>query len=377
MRNRSGLYIHIPYCIQKCSYCDFKSYSGREDTMPEYFHTLKQEILLKSRETEPAVVDSIFIGGGTPSCVPVFYITELMEEISQVFQLSDSCEITLEANPGTVTLQKLQTYRENGINRLSFGLQSGQDAELKRLGRIHTFADYLQSIEFALQAGFSNINTDLIFGIPEQTLHSFQTTLETVCSPAVTHFSLYSLIVEDGTPFAGWQEKGLLQLPEETEEREMYHWAIAFLKERGYRHYEISNFAREGYACRHNIKYWKTEPYLGVGSAAHSYLAGRRSWNHDTIETYIKTCSGVPETADFEQLTQSGQMQEYMMLGLRLISGVDKQEFHARFGRDCSQVFAKEIENLKQKDLISETEERVCLTTKGLDYANLAFMEFV
>lgn len=368
-----GLYLHIPYCAQKCRYCDFKSYAGQLDSTPAYFSMLQQELLDKAEQAKGYDVDSIFIGGGTPSLVDAHYIAQVLETIHTNYTVTEDCEITIESNPGTLTKEKCRIYKQAGINRISLGLQSANDDELAFLGRIHTFQDYLDAIAMATNAGFTNISTDLIFGIPGQTAESFLQTLKQVLALPVTHISAYSLIVEEGTPFYELDQKGQLNLPEETEERNMYWQGRELLQQHGFHQYEISNFSKKGYASRHNEKYWTGEPYLGFGVAAHSYFNGWRFWNPDTISAYLTDEKPIGK----EAITFHESMQEYMMLGLRRTAGISKTAFTQKFGEDMKEQYATELAKLQNMGLLEETEDAIRLTEKGMDYANLAFMEFV
>ncbi len=365
--------MHIPYCAKKCNYCDFKSYAGQLDSTPAYFSMLQQELLEKANDAKNYEVDSIFIGGGTPSLVDAHYIANVLKTIQNNYTVADDCEITIEANPGTLTEEKCRIYRAAGINRISLGLQSANNEELKRLGRIHTFSDYLEAVTMAVEAGFFNISTDLIFGIPGQTAESFLETLRKVLALPLTHISAYSLIVEEGTLFYDMDEKGQLNLPEEDEERKIYWQGRELLQQHGFNQYEISNFAKDGYASRHNEKYWTGQPYLGFGVAAHSYFNGWRFWNPDTISDYL--CTEKP--AEKEEISFYESMQEYMMLGLRRTYGISKEAFRQKFGKDMKEIYAAELTKLQNLGLLEETADAVRLTLKGMDYANLAFMEFV
>lgn len=373
-----GLYLHVPYCVRKCNYCDFKSYAGQLDSAPAYFSMLQKELLARAQEAKDYEVDSIFIGGGTPSLVDAAHIARCMEIIHTYYHVTADCEITIEANPGTLTAEKCRIYRKAGINRISLGLQSTSDGELQILGRIHTFQDYLEAVNMAVAAGFTNISTDLIFGIPGQTVESFLTTLKKVLALPVNHISAYSLIVEEGTPFYEMDEKGQLDLPEEDEERKIYWQGRELLQKHGFAQYEISNFAKEGYASRHNQKYWVGEPYLGFGVSAHSYFNGLRFWNPDSICEYNEMKAENPKAyAGKEAISFRESMQEYMMLGLRRTCGISKVAFRQKFGCDMVETYEAELAKLIGQGLVEETADAVRLTLKGMDYANLAFMEFV
>lgn len=365
--------MHIPYCAKKCNYCDFQSYAGQLDSAPAYFSMLQQELLEKAKDAKDYEVDSIFIGGGTPSLVDAHYIAQVLETIHTNYAVTNDCEITIEANPGTLTKEKCRIYKQADINRISLGLQSANNEELAVLGRIHTFEDYSEAVNMAVETGFSNISTDLIFGIPGQTTESFLQTLQQVLALPVNHISAYSLIVEEGTPFYEMDEKGQLNLPEEEEERRIYWQGRELLQAHGFRQYEISNFAKMGYASRHNEKYWTGESYLGFGVAAHSYFNGWRFWNPNTISDYLTD----EKPAGKEEISFQESMQEYMMLGLRRTNGISKTAFTKKFGKDMKEIYATELAKLQNMGLLEETADTIRLTKKGMDYANLAFMEFV
>lgn len=380
MNKEKGLYIHVPFCKSKCKYCDFASYSGREKLVPEYFSYLETELLSYKEifHEKGYKIGSIFIGGGTPSIVDEKYIASLLTIIKKNFHIVDGAEITIEANPETVSQKVLEKYFSSGINRISFGLQTADDRQLRILGRIHDFSDYIRSIRLAREAGFSNISTDLITGIPDQDWPSLRNTLDLVLKEEPVHLSCYSLIIEENTPFYEMKNKGLLNQPAEVTEREMYHNMISYLEERGYVHYEISNFSKPGYESKHNINYWKANEYIGIGLSSHSYFEGIRYSNVAGLNEYIravKTGTGLHEDSDI--ITQEESMKEFMMLGLRMIEGVSSREFDNRYNKDMFEVFKNEIDNLKNLKLVDVTTDYIKLNKKGLDYANIAFMEFV
>lgn len=373
-----GLYIHIPFCKAKCNYCDFNSFPGREEQFNGYFETLRQEIRYYSEILKGRTIDSIFIGGGTPSLVEPVYIYELMKDCRQFLDISDKSEISIESNPGTLSYEKLLSYRVNGINRLSIGLQAWQDGLLKMLGRIHTSEEFLVNYEAALKAGFRNINVDLIFGLPGQTFKDWTATINKVLGLGIRHISCYSLKIEEDTPFGCMLEEGRLEMAEDELDRQMYWYAVDELKKHGYGHYEISNFALAGYECRHNLRYWRAEEYLGVGAGAHSYLDGKRFNNICDIGEYIGVKSADPGMKeDIQIIDKAGSMSEYMILGLRLIDGILASEFEERYGEDIFTVYGRQLDKLIKKELIEYKEGRICLTAFGLDIANDVFVEFV
>lgn len=374
-----GLYIHIPYCKEKCKYCDFTSYSGRQDSMSEYFTCIINELQsYKNRVDKDNSISTIFIGGGTPTFVNSEYIVSILKYVYDNFNVLSNAEISIEGNPGTVSLDALVDYRGIGINRISFGLQTSDSKQLKVLGRIHDYDDYVEAIRLAKLAGFKNINTDLIIGIPGQDWASQKDTLEKVISMDIKHISCYSLIIEEGTPFFKMYNSGKLILPDETEERKIYHNTISFLKKNGFEQYEISNFSKNGYQCRHNVDCWKCKEYIGVGVGASSYFNGSRYSNVQNIDGYIKAInSKYSAVYGLESISKVESMKEYMMLGLRLISGVNEREFFEKYNMNLFDVFQKEIEKLINNGLVEYMDNSVRLTKQGLDLANLAFMEFV
>ena len=377
------LYLHIPFCVKKCAYCDFLSAPATDDTIQDYVGALKKEIIQKAACVPKRSVRSIFFGGGTPSLLSAKQIMELMETVKRSFFIEADAEITMECNPGTVTEGKLFAMKVAGINRLSIGLQSAQDRELQTLGRIHRNADFLSCYEMARKAGFQNINVDLIYGFPGQTAESFSKTLQEVCGILPEHISVYRLIIEEGTPFYDWYHKDLERrdagelpkiLPTEEEEEKMEQALRRILPRHGYQQYEISNYARQGKVCRHNIGYWTGVEYLGLGLGASSMMNACRFQNTSDLSEYIKE--------DFEprekiQLTKEMQIEEFMFLGLRMLCGVRKHEFYKRFGRDLMQVYGGQIRKLTALGLLTETTEDVRLTARGVQYGNQVFAAFL
>jgi oxygen-independent coproporphyrinogen-3 oxidase len=375
---KTGLYIHVPFCSSKCNYCDFNSYAGRLDVAENYFEALKKEIELYANTIRDNLIDTIFIGGGTPSCVNQKYISEVLNLCKLKFNISETCEISTESNPGTLDIEKLTAYRRSGINRISIGLQAYQSKLLKYLGRRHSTDDFITSVELAKKAGFININADVIFGIPGQTMEDWVETLKVLVELDITHISAYSLKIEEGTKFGDMLESGELTQVEDELDRNMYHYAIDFLKENGFMQYELSNFAKEGYQCKHNLTYWKCVDYLGLGAGAHSLLEGERFSNKYTIESYINSIEkGLKPVEESYKLEFSDRVSEYMFLGLRLNQGVNNSEFKKLFGQDMFNMYEESFKELQQKKLIEICGERVSLTPLGLDLANQVFMKFV
>lgn len=390
------LYIHIPFCVKKCNYCDFLSAPSTKAERQSYVGSLCEMIRSYEKIARAYLVVSIFVGGGTPSILTGEQMRCIFEAAEDTFTIAEDAEITIEMNPGTVTEEKLAVYKEIGINRLSIGLQSVNDEELKLLGRIHTYEDFLETYRMARKAGFSNINIDLISAIPGQTTKSWERTLRTVAELCPEHISAYSLIIEEGTPFyelygerkdAGRGEQNVCEcfesgqrdgrqddqqddrqekiapkeLPSEDEERKMYEDTKSILSKYGYHRYEISNYAKEGYECRHNLGYWNRTEYLGIGSGAASLLNHQRFVQGET-----------PETLDGQ-----AEMEEYMFLGLRKTEGVSKSRFEVEFSDTMEHVYGNVIEALKEQGLLIEKGDFVRLTERGIDVSNYVMSEFL
>lgn len=378
LMNKTGLYIHVPFCSSKCCYCDFNSYAGKLELVEEYFKSMKKEISLYRREMQYNLVDTIFIGGGTPSMVNPRLIGGILEECRAYFNIADQCEITIESNPGTLDEVKLQAYRNYGIGRISIGLQAYQENLLRYLGRRHSTEEFVSAVKLAQSAGFKNVNADVIFGIPGQTMEDWKDTLKVLVDLGVAHISAYSLKIEEGTRFGDMLKRGELVPMEDELDREMYHYAIDYLKQNGFTHYELSNFAKEDCQCLHNLTYWKCIEYLGLGAGAHSYLQDIRFSNVDSIEEYIDYLSmGEKPVEERFVIDFSDRMSEYMFMGLRLINGVSRTEFEDLFNQDIFIKYKESLKKLKEKRLIETDEKSVRLTKLGLDLANQVFMEFV
>ena len=372
-----GIYVHIPFCKRKCYYCDFVSYDNKYEKIDSYVETVKKEIEDTSNEfTKNHIVSTIYFGGGTPSFFFFFYIKLLLENIRRNFNVSSNAEITLEVNPGTITEEKLKTYQMCGINRLSIGLQTTNDNLLKKIGRIHTYSEFLSTYNLARKLGFSNINVDLIFSLPDESLDDLKLDLEKIIELSPEHISTYSLIVENGTKIKELIEENAdgYNLPSEDIERQMYWYIKNTLEEKGYRHYEISNFAKKGYESKHNLNCWNQKEYFGFGAAAHSFIDGIRFSNKKILSEYIFNFKSrdIEEKMNREELAK-----EYMMLGLGKIDGVSISEFERKFNLNPLLYFRFEISKLTDEDLIEVDLDDIKLTKKGLDFANIVWEEFI
>lgn len=376
------LYIHIPFCVKKCSYCDFLSAPATEQTREAYMAALFAEIEGRAKDYKDRIATSVFIGGGTPSLLSGDRINQLMEHIREGFTLAEDAEITMEVNPGTATAEKFTAFHAAGINRLSIGMQSAQEKELKMLGRIHDFGSFVQVYREAVEAGFTNINVDVMSGLPGQTLASYRDTLEKVLhlEPMPQHISAYSLIVEEGTPFAAMAERGELPLPEEDTERAMYEETIEVLAKYGFHRYEISNYALDGYECRHNVGYWIRRDYLGFGIGAASLIDNVRFQNGRDLNTYLAHSFACRE--EEQSLTTQEQMEETMFLGLRLVRGVSYEDFEKQYGKSPEEVYGEVIAKNVADGLLTVREEEnrgryLALTKRGLDLSNYVMAQFL
>lgn len=371
-----GIYIHIPFCKQKCYYCDFISFANKDKKQEQYINAIKKE--MDTYELEKYNVTTIYIGGGTPSYIESKYIVELIEKLKSKLKNNitkfEEIEITIEVNPGTVTKQKLQDFKSCGINRLSIGLQTTNNNLLKQIGRIHTYEEFLNTYAWAKQVGFENINVDLMLGLPNQTINDLKESLNTVIKLNATHISVYSLIVEEGTVISKLIDEEKIELPSEETEREMYWYVKNTLELNGYKHYEISNFAKENKQSKHNMNCWNQEEYIGLGVAAHSYLNDTRFSNSNNIEDYINNA----ENKDIEEIQSLEDRQnEFMLLGFRKIDGVDIARFKQKFGQNPIYLYKDKLNELVEEGLVVVDLNHIRLTNKGLDLANLVFEEFV
>ncbi len=378
MKKDLGLYIHIPFCVRKCEYCDFLSWSTGEEEREQYVKALLLEIESYREFAKGYRVSTVFIGGGTPSVLLPEQMERILQKIYEVFELEKRPEITIEVNPGTVDEKKLQCYKENGINRLSMGLQSVNDEKLRLLGRIHTYRDFVESYELARKVGFDNISLDLISSIPGQNLQEWKKELETAAAQNPEHISVYQLIIEEGTPFYERYAEHPELLPDEETSREIYLWTGKFLKEAGYEQYEISNYTKSGKESRHNLKYWERGDYLGLGLGAASMVRNIRMSNTKDMKTYLERCTQ-PKTMreDVQFLEEPRQMEEFMFLGLRKTRGVSKKEFRRTFGREMDMVYEKALHKCLENGMLLEHKDRIFLSEEGTLLSNIVLSEFL
>jgi len=427
--NNLSLYIHIPFCVRKCHYCDFLSAPCNEEIRREYVETLCAEITQRAKQFKDRSVDTIFFGGGTPSLLSAEMFGKIMTVLRQEFQIFPEAEISVEVNPGTVDREKLEAYQKLGVNRLSIGLQSADNEELKTLGRIHTWETFEKTWNLVRELGFSNVNIDLMSALPGQTLESYERTLRKVLGLKPEHISAYSLIIEEGTKFYEWfgeeedvaqvteevQDSNLVdmvaafkakKLPDEITDRQMYAMTRHLLEQNGYHRHEISNYALKGYECKHNVGYWKRKEYLGLGLGAASLVANVRSSNVSELATYLEVgqkvkkiageCAREKDILDLkskltmeqrevdwietqDSLSTNDQMEEFMFLGLRMMEGVSIAEFEKQFGKPLQEIYGKQISKLEKQGLLQFKEEtgRYALTLQGIDVSNQVFVEFI
>ena len=374
-----GIYIHIPFCKQKCFYCDFCSFANKNEMQEKYVEAVINEIKNITHK-EKYTVTTIYFGGGTPSILNPEYIKNILQEIESSFEILDDAEITIEINPGTVNEEKLKKYKEYGINRLSIGLQSTNDKILKKIGRIHDYKQFEETFFYARKCGFKNINIDLMIGLPTQAVEDVKQTLEKIIQKNPEHISVYSLIIEEGTIIEKMINENKLQLPDEETERIMYWTVVNELKENGYNQYEISNFSKKTYESKHNTNCWKQKQYIGLGTSAHSYLNKKRYSNTNNIEEYIKNIqeNNISKNITIhEEQTEESTMNEYMLLGLRMIQGININEFKQKFKTDPTIKYKKILEKLQKENLIQITKTSIKLTKHGIDFGNIVWEEFI
>ncbi|WP_173696483.1 radical SAM family heme chaperone HemW [Clostridium saccharoperbutylacetonicum] len=369
-----SLYIHIPFCKQKCLYCDFSSYSGKEKLMDEYVKALNEEIMQKGKDY---IISSIFIGGGTPSYLKDSNLESLLITLNGL-SLKKELEYTVECNPGTLDENKLKLMKKYNVNRISLGVQSTKNSLLKRIGRIHSYEDFENNYLLARKIGFQNINVDLMFGLPNQTVEDWEESLIKIAKLKPEHISAYSLIVEEGTPFYTLYEEDKLSLPEEEEERTMYLTTKKILSTYGYHQYEISNFAQSGKECFHNKVYWKCNEYLGLGVSASSFINEKRSKNIDNIEEYIeriKKHENIIEEIHVNNIKDD--MEEFVFMGLRMVEGIQINEFKELFGKDIYKVFGEVIEKNIEKELLISDSGKLYLSPRGIEVSNYVMSDFI
>ena len=373
-KKRLSLYIHIPFCKQKCFYCDFPSYARLEDLKEDYVRALCSEIKEKAINYK---IESIFIGGGTPSYLEESEIKEILNVINQL-ELEENMEFTMECNPGTLTEEKLKVMLEGGVNRISMGLQAVQNSLLKEIGRIHSFKTFEENYKLARRVGFKNINVDLMFGLPNQSITEWEESLRSIASLNPEHISAYSLIIEEGTPFYKLWEKDKLILPNEEDEREMYSLTKEILNAYGYKQYEISNYAKDGYECYHNKVYWKCEEYLGLGSASSSFINGERIKNIEDVKTYIERINNKEDVAsEIIKNSREDNIEEFVFMGLRMIEGISLREFENKFNMSIDSLYNDVIEKNIKNNLLMIEDGRLKLTDKGIELSNSVMSDFI
>ncbi|WP_040195038.1 radical SAM family heme chaperone HemW [Clostridium culturomicium] len=373
--NTVGLYIHIPFCKNKCFYCDFPSFSGKESLMVDYAKALSKEI---DNSCQDKLISTIFIGGGTPTYLCIEGWKIIAESIKKLNFVSKDFEFTVEGNPNSFNEEQLEIFKTMGVNRISMGLQAVQEHHLKSIGRIHTIEDFKKSYIMLRENGFNNINVDLMFGLPNQTLAEWIESLEQVIELKPEHLSCYSLIIEEGTKFYNLYENESLILPNEDVERDMYAVTKDILKKNGYEQYEISNYAKKGFECKHNKIYWQLNNYVGCGSSSHSYINGIRYRNESNIEKYIGRMneSNTVVVEEFKN-SEKDDIEEFMFLGLRLNDGIDIREFQHRFGVSIFDKYKDIIEKYVHMELLNLEENRLFLTSKGMEFSNQVMADFI
>lgn len=378
MRKDLSVYIHIPFCASKCKYCDFHSITKFDEYIEPYFDALKKEIINKAKDFIHYQIKTIFIGGGTPSVVNSIKIFEIINILNKHYNLCNDAEISIEANPGTLSIPKLKMYKESGVNRLSLGLQSFDDSILNFIGRIHTKDDFLHSFYNARNIGFVNINVDLMFGIYNQTIESVKNDIKNIIDLDIQHVSAYSLKVEENTEFYRLLDTGVIKQVDDEIDRSMYWYIRDELIKNGYIHYEISNFSKLNFECIHNMQYWTLGEYIGFGSGAHSNIENKRFSNIKNISNYIKNVNNSLYNLDInENIVKNERISEYIILGLRLINGININEFNFKFNIDFIKYYSDTLSKLKNDGLINIEKSKISLTSKGLDFANRVFVEFI
>ncbi len=372
-----GLYIHVPFCVKKCNYCDFNSFKLDKNLKNTYLEDLSKEMELYKSEVSEEVT-SIFLGGGTPSILNGDEIRYIFKSINENFKVSDSAEITIECNPGILTVDKLRAMKECGINRLSIGLQTTQNNHLKYIGRIHSYEEFEKNYKEALKEGFKNINVDLMYGLPNQTFEDWKESLEKITNLNPTHISAYSLILEEGTELYNMYQRKEFELMDEDTDIDMYEYTINYLNSKGYKQYEISNYAKEGFECEHNILYWKCEHYIGLGPGASGYVGNIRYSNLCDLNEYHEMIEKNEKPIDNKEiLSKQDSIEEKIFMGLRMNDGIKFNDFKNKFNIDFLEVYKSQLRDLSEKRLISINEESMRLTQKGREISNSVFIEFM
>ncbi|EGT2190935.1 radical SAM family heme chaperone HemW [Clostridium perfringens] len=375
--DKISLYIHIPFCAQKCLYCDFPSFARKDHLRKTYIEALNKEIISLREKHNNLEINTIFIGGGTPSVLEADELECLLKEVAKLNMAKD-IEYSMECNPGNLTEEKLEVMKKYGVNRISMGLQAKQDNLLKGLGRIHNYKTFKENFLLAKKVGFNNINVDLMFGLPNQRLNEWEETLREIISLEPAHISAYSLIIEEGTAFYNLYENDKLKLPTEEEERKMYHLAKKILEENGFNQYEISNYAKEGKECRHNLAYWNMDNWIGVGSAAASYINGKRIKNINSVEEYINSINEKGEAVEeIINNSKNDNMEEFMFMGLRKINGIDENEFKKRFSMNINDVYGEILNKYIGEGLLIRESGRIFLSEKGIEISNIIMADFL
>lgn len=373
-----AVYIHIPFCTKKCPYCDFNTYVREGQPVREYLEALEREMAETVRLLPPERIDTIFVGGGTPTVLTAEEMRRFLAAVRRHFPFDPAeAEFTLEANPGTTDAEKLAVMRAFGVNRISFGAQSFDAGLLKAIGRLHDPDDIRRSLALAREAGFTNLSVDLMFGLPNQTLEQLEASIAAALAEDLAHYSVYGLKVEENTLFFEWEKQGRLPLPGEEEEAAMYRHVIRRFREAGYRHYEISNFARPGRESRHNLTYWRNEPYYGIGAGAHGYAAGVRHENVKGVAAYIKAAAAGLPRRETRPVSREEAMEDFMMVGLRMIDGVKEADFRRQFGVGLADVFGEPLGRLTASGLLVPTKDGYRLSEDGLMLGNEVFAAFI
>ncbi|ELC8340837.1 radical SAM family heme chaperone HemW [Clostridium perfringens] len=375
--DKISLYIHIPFCAQKCLYCDFPSFARKDHLRKAYIEALNKEIISLREKHNNLEINTIFIGGGTPSVLEADELECLLKEVAKLNMAKD-IEYSMECNPGNLTEEKLEVMKKYGVNRISMGLQAKQDNLLKGLGRIHNYKTFKENFLLAKKVGFNNINVDLMFGLPNQRLNEWEETLREIISLEPAHISAYSLIIEEGTAFYNLYENDKLKLPTEEEERKMYHLAKKILEENGFNQYEISNYAKERKECRHNLAYWNMDNWIGVGSAAASYINGKRIKNISSVEEYINSINEKGEAVEeIINNSKNDNIEEFMFMGLRKINGIDENEFKKRFSMNINDVYGEILNKYIDEGLLIRESGRIFLSEKGIEISNVIMADFL